>query len=142
MAAMVGRSSQHPEPSVGRLSTFGTSMDGSSQGAGVRVATTKSPEILPGRLPSRFPRSSSSGEVNAPVADTPEVMAPVGEEYAGEKGVHCVDWGGLTVSGPGWWLNVRPSSREPLLRLNGSRDLARDVTVRDEVSSLIRGASL
>jgi phosphomannomutase len=54
-------------------------------------------------------------ETNFKVADSKAVMQRLAERYA--DGV--VDWlDGLTVCYPDWWFNVRPSSNEPLLRLN------------------------
>jgi phosphomannomutase len=50
------------------------------------------------------------------------------------------DLDGLTVSHREWWLNVRPSNTEPLLRLNleaRSQELMEQK--RDEVLGLIRG---
>ena len=43
-------------------------------------------------------------------------MDRVAEAFAGRGEQDRVD--GLTVTGDGWWVNVRPSNTEPLLRLN------------------------
>ena len=41
---------------------------------------------------------------------------------------------GLTVTGEGWWFNVRPSNTEPLLRLNiEAADADAVAALRDEV---------
>jgi phosphomannomutase len=46
----------------------------------------------------------------------------------------------MTVSGPDWWFNVRPSNTEPLLRLNAeARDEPSMAALRDRVLGLIRG---
>ena len=47
---------------------------------------------------------------------------------------------GLTVSGDGWWFNLRPSNTEPLLRLNAEAgDEATMAALRDEVLGIVRG---
>jgi phosphomannomutase len=47
---------------------------------------------------------------------------------------------GLTVSGDGWWFNLRPSNTEPLLRLNiEAADDVEVAAIRDEVLGLVRG---
>ena len=49
------------------------------------------------------------------------------------------DLDGMTVTGPGWWFNVRPSNTEPLLRLNAEApDQATLDALRDRVLALIR----
>jgi phosphomannomutase len=45
----------------------------------------------------------------------------------------------LTISGPDWWVNVRPSNTEPLLRLNVEAASEADmIALRDETLGLIR----
>ena len=47
---------------------------------------------------------------------------------------------GLTVSGPDWWLNVRSSNTEPLLRLNvEARTEEQMASLRDDALAIIRG---
>jgi phosphomannomutase len=49
------------------------------------------------------------------------------------------DLDGLTVSHREWWLNVRPSNTEPLLRLNVKAvDAAIMVSIRDDALKLMR----
>lgn len=46
------------------------------------------------------------------------------------------------VSGPDWWVSVRPSNTEPLLRLNvEARDEPTMATLRDETLSIIEGGT-
>ena len=46
---------------------------------------------------------------------------------------------GLLVTGDGWWLSVRESNTEPLLRLNvEARDAATVASLRDEALAIIR----
>ena len=46
------------------------------------------------------------------------------------------------MAGPDWWVNVRPSNTEPLLRLNVEAASAPDMAaLRDETLGLIRSES-
>lgn len=56
-----------------------------------------------------------SGEINFEVADKQAAMQRVADAYP--NGDHD-ELDGLTINFPDWWLNVRPSQNEPLLRLN------------------------
>ncbi|MEU9886840.1 phosphomannomutase/phosphoglucomutase [Sphaerisporangium sp. NPDC051011] len=88
---------------------------------------------------ARYSRYAASGEINSTVGDQSAVVARVRDAYAGREGVEMDDLDGLTVSGPGWWFNLRPSNTEPLLRLNaeasGEKQMA---AVRDEVLAAVR----
>lgn len=54
-------------------------------------------------------------EVNFTVANKDLVIAEIAAKYSGGK----EDWlDGVTIEYEDWWLNVRPSNTEPLLRLN------------------------
>lgn len=78
-----------------------------------------------------------SGELNSTVADAGAATAAVGAAFA-DRGRHDHS-DGLTVHGPDWWLNVRSSNTEPLLRLNvEARDTATMEALRDEVLAIIR----
>ena len=62
-----------------------------------------------------YRRYAQSGEINSRVEDVSATLARVRERFAGGE---SDDLDGLTISFPDWWLNVRPSNTEPLLRLN------------------------
>ena len=48
----------------------------------------------------------------------------------------------MTIADDGWWVNVRGSNTEPLLRLNvEARDPALMASLRDETLTLIRGGA-
>ncbi len=80
----------------------------------------------------------SSGEINSVVADIPRVLDAVEARFADRGRVDRSD--GVTVSTPTWWLNVRPSNSEPLVRLNVEAHAADTMeTLRDEALALIRG---
>ena len=96
-------------------------------------------------LLARYHRYVASGEINTTVADPAAVIAAIEAAYGDRPGVALDELDGLTVSGAtasgaGWWLNVRPSNTEPLLRLNvEGADAALMESVRDEALGLIRG---
>ncbi|GAA3607483.1 phosphohexomutase domain-containing protein [Microlunatus ginsengisoli] len=89
-------------------------------------------------LTAEFSRYVSSGEINTLVDDQQAVMDAVAAEFDGRGEQDRMD--GLTVTGADWWVNVRPSNTEPLLRLNvEARDKAQVATLRDEALGVIRG---
>ncbi|MCJ7827761.1 phosphomannomutase/phosphoglucomutase [Patescibacteria group bacterium] len=62
-----------------------------------------------------------SGEINFQVEDKQGVMKKIAEVY--EKDARNIDWlDGITVWFDTYWLNVRPSNTQPLLRLNLEAD--------------------
>ncbi|HWB72038.1 MAG TPA: phosphomannomutase/phosphoglucomutase [Egibacteraceae bacterium] len=88
-------------------------------------------------LVAPYDRYAASGEINSEVDDQQAVTEEVAEAFADEGDADWTD--GLTVSGDGWWFNLRPSNTEPVLRLNVEADdpdaMAR---VRDRVLELVR----
>jgi len=90
-------------------------------------------------LVSSYDRYAASGEINSTVADQKDRLAAVRAAWANRHGVHVDELDGLTVAGPDWWFNVRPSNTEPLLRLNvEARDEAAMRAMRDEVLATVR----
>lgn len=88
-------------------------------------------------LISKFRKYVSSGEINSKVADTGAAIAKVEERFAHLGEIDRLD--GLTISTSTWWLNVRPSNTEPLLRLNvEGDDDAIMCRIRDEALEVIR----
>ncbi|MFJ2032364.1 phosphomannomutase/phosphoglucomutase [Streptosporangium sp. NPDC087985] len=84
-------------------------------------------------------RYAASGEINSTVADQAAAMARVRETFAGRDDVTFDGLDGMTVSGPGWWFNLRPSNTEPLLRLNAeAADEIQMAAIRDEVLAVVR----
>jgi phosphomannomutase len=91
-------------------------------------------------LLTEYSRYVASGEINTEVSDPAAVAASVREAFAGRPGVTIDELDGLTVTGAGWWFNLRPSNTEPLLRLNVEAPTAGQLAaVRDEVLSMVRG---
>ena len=77
-----------------------------------------------------------SGEINSSVKDIPGKLAEI-EAYYKDAQIDHLD--GVTVSYPHWWMNVRPSNTEPLLRLNVEGDTKELMEQhRDEALALIR----
>jgi phosphomannomutase len=88
-------------------------------------------------LVARFDRYAASGEINSLVGDQQMINHRVAAAFAGRGEQDRLD--GLTISSPDWWVNVRPSNTEPLLRLNveaASRETME--ALRDETLGLIR----
>uniref|UniRef100_A0AAU1M2G8 Phosphomannomutase/phosphoglucomutase n=1 Tax=Streptomyces sp. NBC_00148 TaxID=2903626 RepID=A0AAU1M2G8_9ACTN len=90
-------------------------------------------------LTRRFERYAASGEVNSTVGDAAGRLGAVREAWSGRPGVTLDETDGLTVNGPDWWFNLRPSNTEPLLRLNAeARDERTMARLRDDVLALVR----
>jgi phosphomannomutase len=97
---------------------------------------------------AEYSRYVASGEVNSPVTDVPAATARV-RAWAQQQpgGVEVDELDGLTLTheaddrAPMWWLNLRASNTEPLLRLNvEAADAATMEAVRDAALSLVRGS--
>ncbi|MFE9250125.1 phosphomannomutase/phosphoglucomutase [Streptomyces sp. NPDC007088] len=90
-------------------------------------------------LTRRFERYAASGEINSTVQDPAGRLAVVRAAWSGRPGVTLDTLDGLTVNGPDWWFNLRPSNTEPLLRLNTeARDPGTMRELRDVVLALVR----
>jgi phosphomannomutase len=77
-----------------------------------------------------------SGEINSQVRDVAAKLAELEAHYGGAEIDHL---DGVTISYPDWWMNVRPSNTEPLLRLNVEGDTRESMERhRDEALALIR----
>ncbi len=89
------------------------------------------------QLVSQYDRYVGSGEINSSVSDQQATMRAVAEHYAGRGSIDWTD--GLTVRADDWWISLRASNTEPLLRLNvEARDLATMESLRDESLALVR----
>ena len=90
---------------------------------------------------ARFDPYFASGEINSTVTDASSKIAQIKAEYSN----HSVDeLDGITIASaegenPWWWLNVRSSNTEPLLRLNvESSDEVACKALTDKVLGIIR----
>jgi phosphomannomutase len=89
-------------------------------------------------LALQYQRYVASGEINSRVDDQQATMEKVAAAYADRGAVSWED--GLLVRGEKWWVSLRSSNTEPLLRLNvEATDEATMVSWRDETLSLVRG---
>ena len=78
----------------------------------------------------------SSGEINSKVEDTSRVLARIREKYADGN---LFELDGISSEYPSWWLNVRSSNTEPLIRLIVEADTKELMEEkRDEALALIR----
>ena len=86
-----------------------------------------------------YSRYVASGEINSEVADQAGAIEQVKQAFERLPEVSVDELDGLTISGPDWWFNLRPSNTEPLLRLNvEASDEATMNKVADEVLSIVR----
>ncbi len=77
-----------------------------------------------------------SGEINSEVKDIAAKLQELQDRYK-DATIDHLD--GVTISYPDWWMNVRPSNTEPLLRLNVEGDTKETMERhRDEALALIR----
>src|SRR5690606_20304665 len=87
-------------------------------------------------LVADFCRYTASGEINSTVPDAPACLAEVASAFEGRGEISYED--GLLVTGDDWWVNLRASNTEPLLRLNvEARDQATNDRLRDEVLAIV-----
>ncbi|GAB3594686.1 phosphomannomutase/phosphoglucomutase [Angustibacter peucedani] len=95
-------------------------------------------------LAAAYERYVASGEINSTVADAADRTEAVRAAFAGaDVAEDRLDGLTLTCDGPdgrpGWWLNLRASNTEPLLRLNvEAHDDATMQDVRDRALAIIR----
>ena len=100
--------------------------------AATPAGTTLSQVLVP------YSRYVLSGEINTEVSDQQAAIAAVREHFA-DREVTFSDLDGLTVDGGTWWVNLRPSNTEPLLRLNVEAPTEDQMaSLRDEVLALYR----
>jgi phosphomannomutase len=81
-------------------------------------------------------KRSRSGEINSAVADIQGTLERLQRRYA-DGAIDFLD--GVTIQYPDWWMNVRASNTEPLLRLNVEGDTKELMERhRDEALAIIR----
>ncbi len=81
-------------------------------------------------------RYFASGEINTVVENPQQMVEFIKNSFEADCEIDELD--GITVTGPDWWFNLRPSNTEPLLRLNvEAYSLKEMVKVRDRVLALI-----
>lgn len=90
-------------------------------------------------LAEEFDGYHRSGELNSTVSDAAACQGAVAAVFGGRGERDDTD--GLTISNrsQGWWLNLRPSNTEPLLRLNvEARNEEQMASIRDEVQTIVK----
>lgn len=89
-------------------------------------------------LARSYERYAASGEINSRVDDQQATMEKVAAAFSDRGTVSWED--GLVVRGERWWVSLRSSNTEPLLRLNvEAADRATMEAWRDETLRLVRG---
>lgn len=92
------------------------------------------------KLLSPFNRYKSSGELNTRVKDQKAALDNVKNYFINESSpIEIDELDGLTITSEKWWINLRPSNTEPLLRLNVEANTA-DVTEKlvDQVLDILK----
>ncbi|MFC7431089.1 MULTISPECIES: phosphomannomutase/phosphoglucomutase [unclassified Agrococcus] len=90
-------------------------------------------------LADRFTPYHASGEINSTVDDVPAAYARIVEAFASEGELDELDGLCITAHDRSWWISVRPSNTEPLLRLNVEAEEAGTMErVRDAALAIIR----
>lgn len=86
-------------------------------------------------------RYAHSGEINFEVEDKTTAMRAVEDAFAkGASSISKID--GIRIDFPDWWVSVRASNTEPLLRLNvEAKDQAMMEEKRDAVAGVIKATS-
>ncbi len=91
-------------------------------------------------LAGQFAGYVGSGEINTAVPAVAPVLRRFVAAFTARGKIDETD--GVTASGPDWWVNVRASNTEPLLRLNvEARDRATMAALRDEALAIIEGGA-
>ena len=82
---------------------------------------------------------SRSGEINSTVEDAQACIDAVAQAFSGRGEIDLGDGLSVTNADERWWVNLRPSNTEPLLRLNvEAADDTQMASLRDEVLVLVR----
>ncbi len=90
-------------------------------------------------LVESYDRYVGSGEINSTVDDAQATMKKVANAFEGRGRIDWTD--GLAVHADDWWISLRSSNTEPLLRLNvEAKDHITMANLRDETLALVRGA--
>ena len=85
-----------------------------------------------------YRKYAASGEINRRVDDDPGAVVARLADWPAATSTDRTD--GLTVQGPTWWFNLRPSNTEPLLRLNVEAGTEAEMArVRDAVLEIVGG---
>jgi phosphomannomutase len=81
-----------------------------------------------------------SGEINFEVSDKEKKIQEIAQKYQDQPNARVSYLDGLKIEFPNWWLSLRPSNTEPLLRLNleaKTKELMEEK--KQELKALIQG---
>ena len=91
------------------------------------------------QLGAAYSPYSASGEINSRVTDAVAATQRIVDEFGAYGTVDTLDGVLIAEHGGQWWLSVRPSNTEPLLRLNVEAEKRVDMErIRDRALELIR----
>ena len=82
------------------------------------IAALAEAEVLASSLVADHDTYRQSGEINFTVADPDAVLAAFAEAGPGFGPTLIEDLDGISLQGEDWWVNLRKSNTEPLVRLN------------------------
>jgi len=107
------------------------------------LAAMKTVDVPLSELVAEYHPYVSSGEINSSVADVAGATRRVVAHLSVIEGAELDDLDGVMVShwdrSPKWWVSLRASNTEPLLRLNIEAETTAVMEkIRDEVLALIR----
>ncbi|GAA2171746.1 phosphomannomutase/phosphoglucomutase [Agrococcus versicolor] len=90
-------------------------------------------------LAGRFSPYAASGEINSTVHDVPAAYARIVDAFGRDGELDELDGLCITAHDRSWWISVRPSNTEPLLRLNvEAEDVGTMERMRDAALAIIR----
>ncbi len=88
---------------------------------------------------AKYNRYFASGEINTKVSSPQETIKKVSDYMKDNFEVSTDELDGVTYSHNDWWVNVRPSNTEPLLRFNSEAKTVEMLEkIRDSVLAVIR----
>jgi len=92
------------------------------------------------KLVKPLKRYFHSGEINFEVSDKEKKIQEIAQKYQDQPNARVSYLDGLKIEFPNWWLSLRPSNTEPLLRLNleaKTKELMEEK--KQELKALIQG---
>jgi len=98
-----------------------------------------SPTTTISQLLKTYNRYHASGEINTKVSSPSDTSEKVKRFFQSNPAIEIDDLDGLTFATADWWVNVRPSNTEPLLRFNAEANTSQLLSeISDSVLAVIR----
>lgn len=99
----------------------------------------QSKEVTISQMMKPYNRYFASGEINTQVKSPQQTILKIRDFFAANYDVEVDELDGITFSTDDWWVNVRPSNTEPLLRFNSEAKTPELLAViQDRVLAVIR----